>query len=660
MVNGGTMFRKFLMAVLMCAAVWMQLAAAVTPATAAAPRYRMNAQERAALKSLVVKAGGVKRVPIDLTDAQAKLAYFALLKAHGVTPENRPGLFKSFDEVEAAQAKRVKMGAAPVTYSECAAPTQPDDDIPMTGDEDRPIGNYREILDVPASDDFKTVQARALDTIVEPAVYTLDTLDVYDQEWEEQLGAGTDEVFSHPDAANRTQDPKFQVFETEHVADNNPSGDPVNVFGSFYYRTADKTPAPPCLVVVPGLAHGLPKDQRLLDPTNKVSPPGSPVVICINRQNATADAPACDYGPMMGWHDEWHVRMIVNGWVQFHDKVAPIVDADGTPTGNLTGEMTVIPTVTNGACPVLPVEGKTLVDHFKIDQADPTKLVFSWPSIDTAADFGKLCWGAVENNAVWDFVLSLRVKTLNKAGKVTYTVLTAFLSRAPMAIGVENGTEYVPQLAFQFGCLMAGTPVTMADGSQVPIEKVKQGDRVASPNGPLKVQRVTTGSDTSFVEISVASTAGGTSLFVTPTHPIAVAAQHVATHSAPDLVEAEDLLRRKVGAASLYVLSQVGGAKPARVPATIRPVSKSASVYNLTLEKADGTPLPAKAGLFYANGILVGDNAAQGALAAERAVREAKRPDYRPSGLELVDYKNWLAERATARKAQLPQSVGNR
>ena len=187
----------------------------------------------------------------------------------------------------------------------------------------------------------------------------------------------------------------------------------------------------------------------------------------------------------------------------------------------------------------------------------------------------------------------------------------------------------------------------------MPVEDVKEGDLVASPNGPLKVKLTTKGTDTSFVEISVASKADEKPLFVTPTHPVAVSTPNVATHSAR-LLEAKDLVGRKKDSALLYLLSEGNGAEPARIAATIRSVSKSARVYNLTLEHADGKPLGVKEGLFYANGILVGDNRAQGALGAEKGAMAAKGPAYRLSGLQLVDYRNWLAERASAHTLPSP------
>jgi len=293
--------------------------------------------------------------------------------------------------------------------------------------------------------------------------------------------------------------------------------------------------------------------------------------------------------------------------------------------------------------------GKQRLAHFSVS-TDRKTLTFNWPPPRKSAngrgdpaDLGNICWQQVANNSLWDFLLKIHVKTLDRAGAPAYTVYAAFLSRLPSSTPKELK---VPQLVFQLGCLKGGTQVTMADGTRKAIEQVRIGDRVAGPHGPLKVRGVTTGTDTRFVKIATPQP-GEAPLYVTETHPIAVDEGRSEAGSGPRLVEAQDLLQTRAAnsAEALHVLWTPGAGAPRPQQFAVEHVAGTAyPVYNLTLERLDGEAIarPEEA-LFYANGIVVGDNREQGAL--ERRKREAatRLPLYRVRGLERVDFDNWRA-----------------
>lgn len=619
----------------------------------AASATQWSAQERAAFAQLRAKAGPSGRGAIDLADPTQRLAYYALLRTHGITPKTRPKVFAEFDRTIAEQNRR-KAGGSPGPVEDCQLPTE------ATG-----VGNLREILDIDASSDFKTVSARALDTVVERPTYVLDTLDVYDESWDNLLSSGTDEGFTNVVAQCRNGtclDPQLQRFQTEKKPGNNPTGGAINVLGSFQYRTATRTSLP-CLVLLPSPVHFLPKSMTLDHPSVQYGDdPYRPIIVCLNRENKTKEHPdPCDYGPMeqpVGNYQA-HVRLYVVGNVVYNDPLAPIdgIDQQGVP--NVEGELTVI-APTGGACPVIPLRGAALRSHMSAGpDGGPLKdtLSFHWSppprprppnEYGDPADFGKLCWDqrtkyeGVQSNARWDFMMSIRAKTLNASGVPTYSVLASFLSQAPHE---TPNTVKVPQIEFEFGCIRGGAQVAMADGTSKLIEHVQIGDRVASPNGPLQVKGVTTGADIQFVKIS---TPKGEPLYVTETHPIAIGAAEGTPGADGHLVEAEDLLKTEVGttAANRKVLWKPrDGAPQLQLFTAERPAIGSQPVYNLTLEHVDGTPIvrPEDA-RFYANGIVVGDNRAQGWLEQRKWEAAAKLPKYRLGGLERVDFDNWLAQ----------------
>jgi hypothetical protein len=608
---------------------------------------QMTAQERAAFEQLRKIAGKAGRGPIDLTDPVQRLAYFSLLRMHGITRANRPALFAEFDREIESQSRERESGS-PVRVSDCRLPTQ-GANAPAAQ-----IGDFRDILDIDATPDFKTVSARALDTVVDPATYVLDMIDVYDEKWEKVLSSATDEGFTKATGGctdGTCLDPHLQIFQTDKKLGNNSSGGPINVFGTFSYRSATHTYSP-CLVMLGGPVHGIPKSMDLKDPSVQYGKdPNRPIIVCINRANKTVEYPNdCDYGPMMpGVHnDDAHVQVYVVGNVVYNDPLAPF-NASDAPQPNIYGELTVIPPATGGACPVIPIEGKTLLSHFSVS-TDRRTLNFNWPPPSKSAngrgdpaDLGKICWQQVANNSLWDFLLKIHVRTLDQAGAPTYEVYAAFLSRLPASTAMELK---VPQLVFQLGCLKGGTQVTMADGTRKAIEQVRMGERVAGPRGPLKVQGVTTGTDTRFVRIATPQ-AGEAPLYVTETHPIAVDGGRSVQGSRPRLVEAEDLLRTRTAnpAEALHVLWTPGASAPRPQRFAVEHVAGAAyPVYNLTLERPDGEAIarPEEA-LFYANGIVVGDNREQSALEQRKREAATRLPEYRLGGLERVDFDNWRA-----------------
>ena len=182
---------------------------ATSPALAAhALTALMTAQERMAFEQLRANAGPTGRAAIDLTDPVQRQAYYALLRLHGITRESRPHLFAGFDRAIDTQGREAADGL-PVRVSDCRLPVQAADGARMS--------DFRDILDIDASPDFKTVSARALDTVVDPATYVLDFVDVYDEKWEKVLSSATDEGFTKATAGctdGKCLDPHLQILQT--------------------------------------------------------------------------------------------------------------------------------------------------------------------------------------------------------------------------------------------------------------------------------------------------------------------------------------------------------------------------------------------------------------------------------------------------------------
>lgn len=621
-------FRKFTSAAMLTASLWICFTCTAT--TVYGRPTKLSSNESATLRKWW-SAQTADHGAINLADPDAEAMFLDTLRLHGITRESRPYLFATLDKIKHRQMELMAQGKA-VDDDECKTPT-----------ELGKLANFRELLDVvtpatpPGNTGFTTVGARAIDSIYESAQYVLDTLDVYDENLDEDLASGKSEGYAPPPnilTGPGAFDPRFVLINAPGSLNNNPSGEPIMLYSAYLYRDTKGQTHSPCYILQ-GPTHLVPKSLKMADPSNQKSTPGSNIVICLNRANANNDYKDCDYGPLMPnvANDKAHVEMIVNGSIQYNDPVADITDP-----GNFTGDMTVIPRDTGGGCPLTDIGTDSLLKHFTVDNKDT--LTFSWGASDPA-DFGALCWQVVGNNQIWDFALTTKTKTLNGGGKPTWSVLSAFLSESNSATA-NASTHIIPQIVMQFGCIRKGQKVLMGDGRTVPIEDIKVGDIVQSTGGaPLKVGNVTTGEDNTFYKISVAGNERH-SLFVTATHPIPI--EDSRSHKLR-IVQAQNV---KAGQSVHMRSTSAGASDRLEKIVEVTEVDQPDEVFNLTLERTDGNPIKPEAAMFYTEDIEVGDNALQGKLAKlMNSTRTAvKRWVPHLSGSERIDYQNWLRERS--------------
>lgn len=602
------------------------------------PSQRLSKPEQSNLEYLVRSVGSQGRGAVDLSDPRAKAAYFALLAKHGITEKTRPYLFEGFKALASEDYRKAE--------KQCA--------LPETGEGPQ---NFRDILAASANADFSEVKAEALDSLVmatakgRPADtpnFVLDTLDVYDAKFDNRLTWAEAEEYVGSD--HRAFDPRFNIVHTPWGT--NATRGPIAVVASFFFRTASGARLP-CLISDSGLEHFMPKSMQLNDPRNLKGKPGSDVVICLNRENFGGNYNDCDYGPMMsGGNEVAHVKVVVNGNVDYNDPLAPFVSDPSGP--NPIGYMAVVPKNYGGAC-LLKLEGEKVASHL-VRQDDYT-LEFNWGRgihgqivNDQAADFGDLCYHLVGNNEQWDFVLDLQTKTLNKSGQPIYKVTAAFITVDPALPPLPN-IVFLPPLVMQFGCIEKGAKVAMKNGAETSIEDVKAGDQVVGESGTIfNVVKTTKGTDSDFVELTV--DASKPVLAVTPMHPIAIASRAETNSSGRmTFVPAKDV---KAGD-RVYLAGASAAATVSKVERKRSPTARQ--VFNLTLEPVDASSRADSA--FYANGILVGDNAMQGRLVAAAEAAGAALPKREIAGGERIDYENWLRSREPAVGKHSQQSTVN-
>jgi|GEM_PF-4430106 len=317
------------------------------------------------------------------------------------------------------------------------------------------------------------------------------------------------------------------------------------------------------------------------------------IVFCLDRANG--DERDCTYGPT---HDpQRNIVIPLQGRISLNHPVR--IRPNGTPIGSITAELR--PEDGGGHCSLIFELGKSVsVENKGMD------LAWNIPQ----ANFGNSCFRQGERMIM---TLRLSVSTTN-GDEVTRISNDPVLRTGPSLIKI-------PPMQVQFGCVAAGSLVTMADGSSKAIEQVVNGDRVLSrPDGPvLAVRGTVSGDDPAMIEIDAEN---GDGVQVTGTHPV------ITSHGP---VMARDLRPGD------RLITATGDTMVVAVQA--RPAAR---VYNLQLGAIDTAPIPAPdKTTFIANGILVGDLMMQrdGEVAA-RSIPANVAAEMRNS-LYADDYENW-------------------
>lgn len=189
--------------------------------------------------------------------------------------------------------------------------------------------------------------------------------------------------------------------------------------------------------------------------------------------------------------------------------------------------------------------------------------------------------------------------------------------------------QKIPDLQYWWHCVAEGTRITLADGSEAPIEtldnrSVVRGGPAGEPAAVIATSRAVHHDDDGRDAAVRLRTAGGRELLLTADHPVATPA---------GVVSARDLR------AGMEVMT-AGGAEALDAA---EPADLAGLVYNLRVEPAGGRPF----GAYLANGILVGDHLAQ---AAQHQARRHD-PDRVLPTLPASHHQDWRSALADATAA---------
>ncbi len=245
------------------------------------------------------------------------------------------------------------------------------------------------------------------------------------------------------------------------------------------------------------------------------------------------------------------------------------LDKNNNPTGYMTLALTV---ASGGGCVLKSSTGAGLVG-FTVNGKDNKVLNWSFK----AADFPNKDQCLARGGVITDLYFNAIVLLLN--GGYASFMITSDASHA------DTGAYIIPQLNIVWGCVAEGTMITMADGSEHPIEwfEGQKGLSVQSGNGVTRsVADLTKGTEPEMMY--VVSDDHGHSVKLTQSHPV---------FTQDGIRAARDLRKGDV------VKTLNGNARIT----DIHEEQASKLVYNLRLEGQETDESAA----MYANGILVGD-----------------------------------------------------
>lgn len=234
----------------------------------------------------------------------------------------------------------------------------------------------------------------------------------------------------------------------------------------------------------------------------------------------------------------------------------------------------------NGGTVSYGYDMKHFTEQFTIS---PDKSTLTW---DFSPD-----WNAVldlrhfAGVTIVDFACAFTLNLKNKATPAVMhprVMITSTREKEPR----ESGSIEIEPIQIRWGCIAAGTPVKMDDGSEKKIEEIRPGDRVLTTDGgTAKVRDVVTGREDLLFRLKTQS---GHSLLMTGSHPVKTGRGWVRA----DALTAADVITTEAG--DSHVCELYSEENP-----TI--------VYNLALE-------PSAA--IYCGGIAAGDYAMQNGMEA--------------------------------------------
>ncbi|WP_027706773.1 Hint domain-containing protein [Zooshikella ganghwensis] len=246
------------------------------------------------------------------------------------------------------------------------------------------------------------------------------------------------------------------------------------------------------------------------------------IQVCLNRDHGD-----CDYEQMYPANtpnDKLLIKLPFQGTITIPHKVKKIYKPSEVPADSfVTGKTNIWISTNTGehAQLVDPATGKTFVDFMDpprevmIDGRPHT--IISWDIPREQAVFGTATMYKRFKNVEWEIHIIADVNLMFYEGIEPFTVdITADNSQTPSHQWVIESR--MPFMYFEYSCMAKGTLITMADGTQKPIEQVMIGDQVQANGLVMSVEDTSIGNEV--LPMVRINTKDGKSVLLTETHPV--------------------------------------------------------------------------------------------------------------------------------------------
>lgn len=504
-------------------------------------------------------------IPFDLsmTDDRQYRQILSRLEASGLSPETSPQLFKYLEAHRATDEK--------------GTPAVPDHWAKRENGESTGGVNDINLLRTLYTPDDVTINSSALssvyggcdNTTVQFQYYTEEDPTVFHTSQAYQAYGAETEYFVPTDVATLPSGQAGQTVVCEATIT------PSNGSGPFVSRSSVSTNATSQCVTAPNYGTGQGADTPCpavgSDCINNMPDLSTPISACFSRNDGNAGVCGnCNYGYSTGSYPD-SLSLQIAGQITFPSAI--LANGDGKPTGTVTLYLE----QEDGGCIMLSdYTSAALPSSFSIIGTNELSYCFS------SASFVNSCFPNLNrqtaklNMSVW----------IDLVGGASGTATLS--SSACQGIG-QAWCANVPSVCVVQGCLDIGTQITMADGSEKPVEEFMGGESVLSTNGEMRTVGATSTGHESIPMYRI-KTENGKEVLMSSKHPVPTDG---------GMMLARDL---QVGAT---VTTLDGMSKIASVTQEM----SDRSVHNFVVGD-DGDAAEGIANM-YANGIMVGDLSSQ-------------------------------------------------
>jgi hypothetical protein len=535
--------------------------AQVSSGTGARAARSVSAADKADMAAVAKALGKSPYGELDLAEPLHQRYFMRQLELGGFTRAEYPMMFATIDAAQkTAIAHRARLGAPKSTASGgiAAAPPRSMRLLAPASTGDLPIVPIVNVIAVGQDPFSQAISATVQLSIpnngnTAPSV-AMTTLGLYDQNGN-QIG-GVNGVSEN-----------FAGFDLRNTVIGVPTTTPtqITVQGSYYYIDVYGAPHSGAIYAQAAQFAGL---NQTITNTSPTDIDGNRVIkVCVVRQDAD-----CDY-MYSATGGQYIVQFPIQGSITFPVALQPIAQQQANGAYSITITQ---PNPTQGG-------GCSLPANFNFwNNATVNGSVLSWninpgPFSNPVASPNNPCFPS--NSTV---VYNLFVTVLGIDSKpYLATITTAQLAPPP------PNTLVIYPMSVAYGCVEEGSRVSLPGGGSIPIEKLVPGQQIVAAGGrTLEVSRLTRG-DEALPMVRI-KTRNGRSLLLTETHPVLTLEGPVMAKS----LVAGQVAMTEQGPSELVSIGREPGGK----------------VWNIAFAATSAT---ASDEGFFANGVLVGDAAAQ-------------------------------------------------